>query len=177
MDFLPATSAKAAEAVRFMNLGCASTAGVASSANHAGRRKSSALWRCSLRGTMSSAVRVWAPSRLHFGLLSCAGKHRYGGAGAMIDAPGLVLSLRRGPRLEAAGPLAERGLAFVRRWASARGLAEPPECRLDIESAPPEHAGLGTGTQLGLAVAAGLEMLFGSGGVFGSSAGGARRKG
>ena len=113
---------------------------------------------------MSQVVRVSAPSRLHFGLLSLGAQDRrqYGGAGVMIDAPGLRLSLRPAERLAAAGPLAERALALARRFAAQSGLGEEPSVQIDVEAAAPEHAGLGTGTQLALSIAAGIDRLAGA---------------
>ncbi len=112
-------------------------------------------------------VRVRAPSRLHFGLLSlgAATERQFGGVGVMIDAPGLSIALRPADRLSATGPLAERALRFAREFTASQpleGAAAEPACRIEIESAPPEHVGLGTGTQLGLAVAAGLSALAGT---------------
>ena len=100
-------------------------------------------------------VRVRAPSRLHFGLLSFGvpGERQFGGVGVMVDAPGLTISLRPADRLSAAGPLAERALHFARQFAATgSGRQVRPasrRCHIEIESAPPEHVGLGTGTQLG----------------------------
>jgi beta-RFAP synthase len=105
---------------------------------------------------------------LHFGLLSIGAptQRQFGGVGVMVDAPGLSITLRRAQKLLAAGPLAERALHFARQvaanWDPASAAAMPgsePACHIEIESAPPEHVGLGTGTQLGLAVAAGLARL------------------
>jgi beta-RFAP synthase len=97
-------------------------------------------------------------SRLHFGLFQpgppAPGQRRFGGAGMMVDRPGLRLSCEPAASWSAEGPLAERALAFARRIADALGPDRHlrPQ-RLIIERAAPEHAGLGTGTQLGLAVA------------------------
>jgi beta-RFAP synthase len=110
---------------------------------------------------MPRLVRVAAPSRLHFGLWSLAGAERsYGGVGAMIERPGLYLEIAEAAELAAEGPLAARALAFARRWAEFH-RRQPPKCAIRIASAPPEHAGLGTGTQLGLSVAAGLSAWCG----------------
>jgi beta-ribofuranosylaminobenzene 5'-phosphate synthase len=115
---------------------------------------------------MPRTVLITAPSRLHFGLWSLAsGRGRqFGGVGAMIDRPGLVVRLEQASELSAAGPLAIRAAEFARRWlAFHERLPEAAtlRARITIERAPPEHAGLGTGTQLGLAVAAGLGALAG----------------
>ena len=86
---------------------------------------------------------------------------QFGGIGAMVARPGIRLAVRSAARLEASGPLAERAVAFARRTAATLGFAAEPNCRIDIESAPREHVGLGTGTQLGLAVAAAIYALAG----------------
>lgn len=106
---------------------------------------------------MSRVVQVTAPSRLHFGLWSLAGGvgRAFGGVGAMIQRPGLSLRIERAPHFSTSGPLAERAAQFARRWSEFHRLPLPAAA-IEIISAPPQHAGLGTGTQLGLSVAAGL---------------------
>ena len=103
-------------------------------------------------------IRVRAASRLHFGLLSFAaaasgGERRFGGAGLMVEQPGVTLGVRPAARWSAEGPLAARALDFAHQVAAT----VPPERRqpyhVHVEQAAPEHSGLGTGTQLGLAVA------------------------
>ncbi|MCA9269774.1 MAG: hypothetical protein KDA41_14940, partial [Planctomycetales bacterium] len=108
------------------------------------------------------AVEVVAPSRLHLGMFSFGHtqRRRYGGVGLMVDRPGIVLRVLPAPSFSAVGPLAERAADFAARWARSRVRADQPACRLEIVSAPPEHAGLGVGTQLGMAVAAALDSLF-----------------
>ncbi len=112
-------------------------------------------------------VRVVASSRLHFGMLSVnePGIRHYGGVGAMIDAPGLKLVIRAAERLQTAGPLADRArqvAALVARSLPGNlGEGDGPSCRIDVIHAPPLHVGLGTGTQLAMAVAAGLNAFFG----------------
>jgi beta-RFAP synthase len=115
-------------------------------------------------------IRVTAPSRLHFGLLSLPGAERwtnhlgdlvlparwFGGAGLMIEEPGLQITFRAAPDWKVDGPLADRALGFVRRIAPVLPSAGFPAQHLTIERASPEHSGLGTGTQLGMAVARGL---------------------
>lgn len=97
------------------------------------------------------------PSRLHFGLLSWDSKapRQFGGVGLMIDAPGLTLSAQPSESWEAKGPLASRVLEFARRSAeslTSHGLTLKP-ASIEVDRSPPEHAGLGVGTQLGLGVA------------------------
>ena len=129
---------------------------------------------------VSFMVRVWTPSRLHFGLLSLAADgemwpgrcgealspaRRFGGVGLMIESPGVQFAALEAGAWSAEGPLAERALAFANRFTDGiRG--ERPEMRLPprrlvVERAPPEHVGLGVGTQLGLAVARSLAETWG----------------
>jgi len=110
---------------------------------------------------MPRLVRVSAPSRLHFGLWPLGDEGRqFGGVGAMIERPGLALELAPATRFLASGPLAERVNAFAGRWADFH-RTPLPACRLEVIEAPPQHTGLGTGTQVALAVAAGLSAWCG----------------
>jgi beta-RFAP synthase len=78
----------------------------------------------------------------------------------MIERPGMRLRVAAAARFATTGPLAERAMAFGRRWAEFHRIALPP-CSLELVHAPPEHVGLGTGTQLALAVAAGMNAWCG----------------
>ena len=115
---------------------------------------------------MTRTVEVLAPSRLHFGMISlepwCG--RRYGGVGAMIQTPGLRLTIREAQGLEAVGPMSRRTLRAARlAWNNDPACPDPagePPCRIEVHEAPPQHVGLGTGTQLAMAVAAGLNAFF-----------------
>src|SRR5881397_3364482 len=102
---------------------------------------------------MSEAVFVEAPARLHFGVLDLRGDlgRRFGGIGAAVPAPSLLLEARRAAELKAEGPDAARALEFARRFARHHGL----DLRLHfcLHRYIPTHSGLGSGTQLALAVA------------------------
>jgi beta-ribofuranosylaminobenzene 5'-phosphate synthase len=106
------------------------------------------------------AVEIRTPARLHLGMLSFGvpGVRAFGGVGVMVDRPGVVLRARRANRLEARGPLAERVVAFARAAMEAWQLGSVA-CGFEVVSVPPSHAGLGSGTQLGLAVAAAVRHL------------------
>jgi len=98
-------------------------------------------------------VFVEAPARLHFGVLDLRGDlgRRFGGIGAAVPAPSLLLEARPAAELKAEGPDAVRALEFARRFARHHGL----DLRLHfcLHRSIPTHAGLGSGTQLALAVA------------------------
>ena len=104
---------------------------------------------------MSAAQRVFveAPARLHFGVLDLRGDlgRRFGGIGAAVPAPSLLLEARPAAELKAEGPDGARALEFARRFARYHDI----DLRLHfcIHRAIPAHAGLGSGTQLALAVA------------------------
>jgi beta-RFAP synthase len=115
-------------------------------------------------------IRVRTASRLHFGLLSLpAGGHwenwqgeavvparRFGGVGLMVREPGIELALRPAAAWSAEGPLAERALELARQFAAAVPAEQAPPQHVIVTRAARAHSGLGTGTQLGLAVARAL---------------------
>jgi beta-ribofuranosylaminobenzene 5'-phosphate synthase len=106
-------------------------------------------------------VEIRSPARLHLGFLDLDGDlgRRFGSLGLTIDGIGLRLRMARAAAFSASGPDADRALSYAERAAAALRL--PAAARLVIEEAIPAHIGLGSGTQLGLAVAAGLARLYG----------------
>jgi beta-RFAP synthase len=106
-------------------------------------------------------IRVRTGSRLHCGLLNPAvgSGRRFGGVGLMVEAPGLCVRAIPAGEWSAEGPLAGRALAFAQRFAGTVPAATP--LHLTVETAPSEHVGLGTGTQLGLAVACAAASVYG----------------
>lgn len=110
---------------------------------------------------MTRTVEVRTPARLHFGLSSFGGAGRqFSGLGLMVDGAGIVLRGSRAEEFVATGPHADRAVAFARTWADHQNFSALPAARLEVVSAPPDHVGLGIGTQLGLAVVAALSELF-----------------
>ena len=107
------------------------------------------------------SVFVEAPARLHFGVLDLAGRlgRHFGGLGAAIPCPSLLLEAAPGAGLTASGPDGPRAIEFARRFLAFHGL--PEGVRLVIHRAIPSHAGLGSGTQLALAVGRALAELNG----------------
>jgi beta-ribofuranosylaminobenzene 5'-phosphate synthase len=114
-------------------------------------------------------LHLTTPSRLHFGLLAWgpAAPRQFGGVGLMIDRPGLELTAQEAPGWQAEGPLADRTLRVAARVAGLLGRqgATVPPVRFVVHRAPPEHVGLGTGTQLSLAVARAVAEMAGLGDV------------
>ncbi len=125
-------------------------------------------------------IRIWTPCRLHFGLLGFAAEGEtwpdrqgagvlpargFGGVGLMVERPGLRVSASAAQTWSAEGPLAERALAFARQFSESVRSEHPnaslPPQKFFVEHSPPEHLGLGVGTQLGLAVARLLARAWG----------------
>jgi beta-RFAP synthase len=103
---------------------------------------------------------VTAPGRLHFGMLDPTGlgARRFGGVGVGVEFPRVVVVVRDGADV-AHGSQADRAAAYARRARAAFGLSSGVE--VDVREAIPPHVGLGSGTKLGLAVAAGVAQLAG----------------
>lgn len=118
---------------------------------------------------------VDAPARLHLGVLDlrAEGGRRFGGIGIAVDEPRVRLVVEPSEALAAAGPQSERAAEFARRYLAGRrpegedspeaGFPDPGAgaVRIRIDRAIPEHVGLGSGTQLGLAVARGIDLVLG----------------
>jgi beta-RFAP synthase len=107
------------------------------------------------------SVFVEAPARLHFGVLDLGGRlgRHFGGLGAAIPCPSLLLEAAPAARLTAGGLDSDRALEYARRFLAFHTL--PEAGRLVVHRAIPSHAGLGSGTQLALAVARALAELHG----------------
>lgn len=108
-----------------------------------------------------AALRVTAPARLHLGFLDLNGElgRIYGSIGLAIDEPATRVVVRQAAADRATGAESKRAMQVVQRMREAVGL---PGCyEIIIEKAIPAHAGLGSGTQLALAVATAALRLAG----------------
>ncbi len=108
-----------------------------------------------------NGLRVSAPARLHLGFLDLNGAlgRRYGSIGLAVDAPATEIRVSRAATSSAHGPEQDRALAVLEKCRRALGLMGG--YRIDVLSAIPAHAGLGSGTQLALAIGAALMRLEG----------------
>jgi beta-RFAP synthase len=108
---------------------------------------------------MSNSVTIRLPARLHLGFLDPSGDadRRFGSLGLPLDEPETVVTLSRSAEDHVAGP--ERARAGAHLLALCRRLGIRARHHLVIEEAIPAHAGLGSGTQIALAVAAALRTL------------------
>lgn len=108
----------------------------------------------------AGAVRVEAPARLQMGLLDLRGDlgRLFGGVGVALAEPRTVVEVRAASGLTVQGAEAGRAEAFARRFLAHHGLPEAAAIR--VERQIPAHVGLGSGTQLALAIARGLAELY-----------------
>jgi beta-ribofuranosylaminobenzene 5'-phosphate synthase len=112
-------------------------------------------------------VLVRTPARLHLGLIDLNGElgRLYGSMGVAIDGPNVSIEAERltagraAPALQVDGPEAERVTAIARRFFAR--YPSPAPVRLQVRSVIPAHVGLGSGTQLALAVGTALAELGG----------------
>lgn len=104
-------------------------------------------------------VRVAASARLHLGFLDLHGGlgRKFGGLGVAIDGPKTRLTLTRAEESSVEGPEAARAAPLLEKARSA--FAPSLKARLAIHEAIPAHVGLGSGTQLALAIAAAVRQL------------------
>ena len=107
------------------------------------------------------SVVVRAPARLHLGFLdpSGSGGRKFGSIGLAIDAPKTKLTVSMASSFSAQGPESDRALLAAHRF----GAAFAPDLKfcVEVERAIPPHAGLGSGTQMALAVGGGILKLAG----------------
>jgi beta-RFAP synthase len=107
------------------------------------------------------AVSVFAPARLHMGFIDLGGSlgRRFGSIGVGINEIATRLSISAADALHAEGPCHGRAAQAARKFARAQGV----DCRvaIRIHESIPEHVGLGSGTQLDLAVGMGLARFHG----------------
>lgn len=111
---------------------------------------------------MSPRVTVTTGARLHFGPLSVGsniGGRTFGGVGVMVDRPGFRIEFAQQPSDDI--DTGERHDRVQHCLGACRKVIPVPPCRIRVVDAPPPHAGFGAGTQLALAVAAGLFHLSG----------------
>ncbi|MFZ0557829.1 MAG: beta-ribofuranosylaminobenzene 5'-phosphate synthase family protein [Methylovirgula sp.] len=108
---------------------------------------------------MGLSVKVTTSARLHLGFLDLNGGmgRRFGSLGLAIDRPLTSLTIERAPATRVDGPERERVAAHLAALRDHFGLKS---CYgITIDTVIPAHVGLGSGTQVALAVAAALRRL------------------
>jgi beta-ribofuranosylaminobenzene 5'-phosphate synthase len=105
-------------------------------------------------------VYVKTPARLHLGLIDLNGDlgRRFGGLGVSINRPNLILEAQPAEKLAVTGEKTEQVKTLAKRFLETYNIKA--NASINVKQAIPEHAGLGSGTQLALAVATALAKLF-----------------
>ena len=111
---------------------------------------------------MGKSIRVYVKTsaRLHLGIIDLNGDlgRMFGGLGVAIDRPNVILEAQKSRTLTVKGE--KTGLArdiaawFLKAYKLKENVA------IDVKQVIPEHVGLGSGTQLAMAVAASISRLF-----------------
>lgn len=106
-------------------------------------------------------ITLRAPARLHMGFLDPSGTvgRTFGSIGVSLNEIETRITLLPAERLVVPDSHRERCLAIVRKVSEAVGF--PVTADIAIDTAIPEHVGLGSGTQFALALALGLHRLYG----------------
>jgi len=105
-------------------------------------------------------VYVKTPARLHLGLIDLNGDlgRIFGGLGVGIDHPNIILEAKKNQTFTFSGEKAELTQKLALKFLQANGIKE--KVAVNVKQVIPEHVGLGSGTQLALAVATSLSRLF-----------------
>jgi beta-ribofuranosylaminobenzene 5'-phosphate synthase len=98
-------------------------------------------------------IEIKTPSRLHLGLIDLNGNlgRLYGSIGVAIDEPKVVLEAESSDKLMVSGKDLALVNSVLRKVSEFYGTEN--KIRIDVEETIPRHSGLGSGTQLCLAVA------------------------
>ena len=99
-------------------------------------------------------ARICSGSRLHFGLLDTV--HPFGGVGVMLEDPLTEVVVSTAEKFQCPEEFRLRCDPIAERIRDFRGDKDLPPCRVEVPRHAPSHCGLGSGTQLSLAVAEGI---------------------
>ncbi len=115
--------------------------------------------------SVPAVVRITAPARLHLGFLDLNGSigRRYGSIGLAVDQPATQIVVRAAAENAATGSESDRVLHLIDAFAKLTSDRQHQTHRyhVDLIEAIPAHAGLGSGTQLAIAVGAAIARLEG----------------
>jgi beta-RFAP synthase len=105
-------------------------------------------------------VYVKTPARLHLGLIDLNGDlgRMFGGLGVGIDHPNVIVEAEQSKKFSIEGQETEIVNALAKRFFTAYPMQ--PTVHINVKQAIPAHVGLGSGTQLSLAIAVALAKLF-----------------
>ena len=113
------------------------------------------------RSPSPASVTVTVPARLHLGFLDLNGGlgRRFGSIGLAINGLKTSITFNAASQPQVTGPESERVRGYLQAMQRVLDIENTYHVRID--EVVPAHAGLGSGTQIALAVAAGVRRLHG----------------
>src|SRR5512146_2897700 len=101
-------------------------------------------------------IQVTTPARLHLGLIDMNGDlgRLFGGLGVAIDRPNVIVEAEPSNHLTVSGEETDLAKTMVNLFLSTYKV--DPKVHLNVAKSIPPHIGLGSGTQLSLAIASAL---------------------
>lgn len=105
-------------------------------------------------------VTVIAPARLHMGFVDLSGAlgRHFGSIGVGLNDIQTHLTLTKNDRLTVSGPGSERAVKATQQLCKHLNLSN--QIQISLTSAIPAHIGLGSGTQMSLAIGVGLNAFY-----------------
>ena len=108
----------------------------------------------------SQQVYIEAPARLHLGFLDLEGSlgRQFGSLGLTLDGIATRIVVRRNGHFSIRGESDEQVAKLAERFFELKGLTGG--CQIEVLEQIPAHSGLGSGTQLALAVGTAISRLY-----------------
>ena len=108
-------------------------------------------------------VSVIAPARLHMGFIDLSGAlgRHFGSIGIALNEISTRITMSRAEQRTIMGPSAQRADKCLTLFCQALNVSD--QLHINIEAAIPEHVGLGSGTQMSLAIGTALNAVYGLG--------------
>ena len=105
-------------------------------------------------------ISVIAPARLHMGFIDLSGSlgRHFGSIGVALNEIATRLSISKATQLQVNGPSSDRAIKCTRVLCEALNVSD--QIQIDIDTAIPEHVGLGSGTQMSLAIGSALNSFY-----------------
>ncbi len=97
-------------------------------------------------------VTITAPARLHLGFVGLDGSSasKFGALGVAIEHPAVTVKAEKSSRWQVSGPMQDKVRRYIDKLVAEFEFEQP--LHIDIVHTIPSHVGLGSGTQLALAV-------------------------
>jgi beta-ribofuranosylaminobenzene 5'-phosphate synthase len=110
--------------------------------------------------SLPTKISVTAPARLHMGFIDLSGSlgRHFGSIGIALNEIRTHLTLTKADKRTIVGPSAERADRCLSQLCESMSVSD--QVSITIESAIPEHVGLGSGTQMALAIGSALNAHY-----------------